>query len=182
MCVQRDLQQSRRSREELFVSPGTTTADGSCRPLTTSRFCEGPRGEHQMDICGEGRAPARADLLRLAGEAGINADEAEGEHRARGADRRGSPVAPARLSDPPRHRCDVARAHRRESKQDVEGHGLARRGGLRLHASRFAAHHRDGDFAGSTICCRAAGRVDDHGGDGVGRRTAGSSPRPVPRS
>ncbi len=34
-------------------------------------FSEGPRGEHQMDICGEARAPGRKHLLELASKAGI---------------------------------------------------------------------------------------------------------------
>ena len=34
-------------------------------------FCEGPGGEHQMDICGEGRRPARRHLLQLAAENAI---------------------------------------------------------------------------------------------------------------
>lgn len=34
-------------------------------------FNEGPRGEHQMDICGEARAPARSHLLELASKTGI---------------------------------------------------------------------------------------------------------------
>jgi serine/threonine-protein kinase HipA len=37
----------------------------------------GPGGEHHMDICGEGRAPARADLLRLAREGGVSAPAAQ---------------------------------------------------------------------------------------------------------
>lgn len=40
-------------------------------------FSTGPGGEHQMDICGEGAKPGRAHLLRLANEAGVNADEAK---------------------------------------------------------------------------------------------------------
>ncbi|CAG4922463.1 hypothetical protein R69919_05005 [Paraburkholderia gardini] len=34
-------------------------------------FSEGPGGEHQMDICGEGRTPAKADLLKLASQTNI---------------------------------------------------------------------------------------------------------------
>lgn len=34
-----------------------------CFDLT---YCEGPRGEHQMDIEGEGRNPRKADLMKLA--------------------------------------------------------------------------------------------------------------------
>lgn len=37
----------------------------------------GPGGEHHMDICGEGRAPARAHLLRLAREGGVSAAAAQ---------------------------------------------------------------------------------------------------------
>jgi serine/threonine-protein kinase HipA len=33
----------------------------------------GPGGEHQMDVCGEGRAVKRADLIRLAGEGELDA-------------------------------------------------------------------------------------------------------------
>jgi len=35
-------------------------------------FSEGPRGEHQMDICGEARAPAGKHLLQLANKTGIS--------------------------------------------------------------------------------------------------------------
>ena len=45
-------------------------------PAYDLTFNEGPRGEHQTDICGEGRAPAREDLLRLADEADISQQEA----------------------------------------------------------------------------------------------------------
>ncbi|QOW24034.1 type II toxin-antitoxin system HipA family toxin [Lysobacter sp. H23M47] len=45
-------------------------------PAYDLTFNEGPRGEHQTDICGEGRAPTRKDLLRLADEAGIDTREA----------------------------------------------------------------------------------------------------------
>jgi serine/threonine-protein kinase HipA len=41
-------------------------------PAYDLTFCEGPGGEHQMDICGEGRAPTRRDLLRLAEEGGVD--------------------------------------------------------------------------------------------------------------
>lgn len=40
-------------------------------PAYDLTFNQGPGGEHQTDICGEGRAPARKDLLRLAEEAGV---------------------------------------------------------------------------------------------------------------
>lgn len=36
-------------------------------------FCEGPGGEHQMDIEGEGRAPGRTHLMSLAKNAGLSA-------------------------------------------------------------------------------------------------------------
>lgn len=41
-------------------------------PAYDLTFCDGPGGEHQMDICGEGRAPDHDDLLRLAKEGGLN--------------------------------------------------------------------------------------------------------------
>ena len=41
-----------------------------CYDLT---FCEGTGGEHQMDVCGEGRAITRALMLRLAQEGGLDA-------------------------------------------------------------------------------------------------------------
>lgn len=44
-----------------------------CYDLT---FCEGPGGEHQMDIEGEGRYPARAGLLRLASSNSLDAGRA----------------------------------------------------------------------------------------------------------
>lgn len=47
-------------------------------PAYDLTFNEGPRSEHQTDICGEGRAPARADLLRLAAEAGVSRKDAVG--------------------------------------------------------------------------------------------------------
>ena len=34
-------------------------------------FCEGPGGEHQMDIEGEGRTPGRTHLMALAKNAGL---------------------------------------------------------------------------------------------------------------
>jgi serine/threonine-protein kinase HipA len=42
-------------------------------PAYDLTFNEGPCGEHQMDICGEARAPTRTHLLQLAGMAGISA-------------------------------------------------------------------------------------------------------------
>ena len=44
-----------------------------CYDLT---FCDGPGGEHQMDIEGEGRYPGRAQLLRLASSNGLDASRA----------------------------------------------------------------------------------------------------------
>jgi len=48
-------------------------ADGRWQfsPAYDLTFNEGPGGEHQMDICGEARAPARQHLLQLAGMTGI---------------------------------------------------------------------------------------------------------------
>jgi serine/threonine-protein kinase HipA len=40
-------------------------------PAYDLTFSEGLRGEHQMDICGEARAPARRHLLELASKTGI---------------------------------------------------------------------------------------------------------------
>jgi len=45
-------------------------------PAYDLTFNEGPGGEHQMDVCGEGRAPGRGDLLRLAAEAALPLTEA----------------------------------------------------------------------------------------------------------
>ena len=47
--------------------------DGRWRfsPAYDLTFSEGPNGEHQMDICGEARAPAREHLLQLANKTGI---------------------------------------------------------------------------------------------------------------
>lgn len=47
--------------------------DGRWRfsPAYDLTFSEGPGGEHQMDICGEARDPARSNLLRLAKDGGI---------------------------------------------------------------------------------------------------------------
>lgn len=41
-----------------------------CYDLT---FSEGPGGEHQMDVCGEGRHITRAKLLELARQGGLDA-------------------------------------------------------------------------------------------------------------
>ena len=40
-------------------------------------FCTGARGEHHMDVCGEGRAITRNALLRLAKEGGVFLGEAK---------------------------------------------------------------------------------------------------------
>lgn len=40
-------------------------------------FCEGPGGEHQMAVEGEGRTPGRADLLKLAQSGGVPAGAAK---------------------------------------------------------------------------------------------------------
>jgi len=45
-------------------------------PAYDLTFSEGPRGEHQMDVCGEGAAPDKRDLLRLAAEAEVAAETA----------------------------------------------------------------------------------------------------------
>jgi serine/threonine-protein kinase HipA len=42
-----------------------------CYDLT---FCEGPGGEHHMDVCGEGRNIKRADMLELAKQGGLERD------------------------------------------------------------------------------------------------------------
>ena len=41
-------------------------------PAYDLTWSEGPGGEHQMDICGEGLAPGKAHLLRLAKEGGVD--------------------------------------------------------------------------------------------------------------
>ncbi|MFL9994918.1 type II toxin-antitoxin system HipA family toxin [Paraburkholderia sediminicola] len=46
-------------------------------PAYDLTFNEGPGGEHQMDVCGESRAPARRHLLQLASLTGIPARAAE---------------------------------------------------------------------------------------------------------
>jgi serine/threonine-protein kinase HipA len=45
-------------------------------PAYDLTFNEGPGGEHQMDVCGEGRAPGRRHLLQLAAEVGLPAQHA----------------------------------------------------------------------------------------------------------
>lgn len=46
-------------------------------PAYDLTFNEGPGGEHQMDVCGESRAPAREHLLQLASLAGLPARAAQ---------------------------------------------------------------------------------------------------------
>jgi serine/threonine-protein kinase HipA len=41
-------------------------------PAYDLTYCEGPGGDHQMDICGEGRAPSRTHLLQLSRQAGLD--------------------------------------------------------------------------------------------------------------
>ncbi len=41
-------------------------------PAYDLTYSEGPAGEHQMDVCGEAKAPSRVNLLRLAKEAGVD--------------------------------------------------------------------------------------------------------------
>lgn len=47
-------------------------------PAYDLTWSDGPGGEHQMDICGEGLAPGKAHLLRLATESGLEKAWAEG--------------------------------------------------------------------------------------------------------
>ncbi len=42
-------------------------------PAYDLTFSEGPGGEHQMDVCGEGRRVTRAQMLKLAEQGGLNA-------------------------------------------------------------------------------------------------------------
>ena len=46
-------------------------------PAFDLTFSEGPRGQHHMDICGEGNAVERAHLLRLAVQGGVSPKVAE---------------------------------------------------------------------------------------------------------
>jgi serine/threonine-protein kinase HipA len=46
-------------------------------PAYDMTFSEGPGGEHQMDICGEGLAPSKKDLLKLADQSGVKKTVAE---------------------------------------------------------------------------------------------------------
>jgi serine/threonine-protein kinase HipA len=52
--------------------------DGSWKfsPGYDLTYCEGPRGEHQMDICGEARTPGRKHLLQLASKTDVPEKEA----------------------------------------------------------------------------------------------------------
>jgi serine/threonine-protein kinase HipA len=45
-------------------------------PAYDLTFNDGPGGEHQMDVCGEARAPAREQLMKLASLTGIAANTA----------------------------------------------------------------------------------------------------------
>jgi serine/threonine-protein kinase HipA len=45
-------------------------------PAYDLTFNQGPGGDHQMDVCGEARAPARAQLMKLASMTGIAASVA----------------------------------------------------------------------------------------------------------
>lgn len=45
-------------------------------PAYDITFNDGAGGEHQMDVCGEGRVPGKADLLRLAADAEVPAARA----------------------------------------------------------------------------------------------------------
>lgn len=45
-------------------------------PAYDLTFSNGPGGEHQMDICGEGLLPTRDDLMRLAEKGGVDASQA----------------------------------------------------------------------------------------------------------
>lgn len=47
-------------------------------PAFDLTFCEGPGGQHQSDVCGEGRRITREHLLRLANEGGVNRAAATG--------------------------------------------------------------------------------------------------------
>jgi len=46
-------------------------------PAFDLTFSEGPMGQHHMDICGEGAAPGRRHLLRLAADGGVQLKAAE---------------------------------------------------------------------------------------------------------
>jgi serine/threonine-protein kinase HipA len=46
-------------------------------PAYDLTFNEGPSGEHQMDVCGEGRHVTRNHLLKLARQGGVDADFAQ---------------------------------------------------------------------------------------------------------
>lgn len=42
-------------------------------PAYDLTYCEGPAGEHQMDVCGEARAISRAKMMALAQQGGVDA-------------------------------------------------------------------------------------------------------------
>jgi serine/threonine-protein kinase HipA len=60
-----------------FAFRMTDAGDWKLAPAYDLVFAEGPGGEHTMTIAGEGRAPARRHLLRLAAPAGIADRDAE---------------------------------------------------------------------------------------------------------
>jgi serine/threonine-protein kinase HipA len=59
-----------------FAFRMTAAGDWELAPAYDLVFAPGPGGEHTMTIAGEGRAPARSHLLKLADLAGISASEA----------------------------------------------------------------------------------------------------------
>jgi serine/threonine-protein kinase HipA len=54
----------------------TREARWTLAPAYDLTYCEGPGGEHQMDVCGEGRDITRANLLELAQHSGVDAKAA----------------------------------------------------------------------------------------------------------
>ena len=62
-----------------------TSGEWALTPAYDLMYAAGPGGEHTMTVAGEGRAPDRSHMLRLAEQAGVSASEAEtilGEVRA----------------------------------------------------------------------------------------------------
>ena len=51
--------------------------DWKLTPPYDLTFSPGPGGEHQMDICGEGRSPGRAHLLKLGEQGGLDTTSCE---------------------------------------------------------------------------------------------------------
>ena len=76
-CVFNVLFNNRDDHAKNFSYRMTQHGQWQLAPAYDLTFNEGPRGEHQTDICGEARAPARADLLRLADEAGVPDKQAD---------------------------------------------------------------------------------------------------------